>query len=76
MFIYYLSRWDRDGKLPFMPPKAKYPEYVALRLESAMRKKLQEMADAEERTIGAMIRIVLREGLAAREKKGRKKTSS
>jgi hypothetical protein len=56
-----------------MPAKVKYPEYVALRLETEMKKKLQEMADAEERTIGAMIRIILREGLAAREKgkKGR-----
>jgi hypothetical protein len=58
-----------------MPPKVKYPEYVALRLETGMKKKLQEMADAEERTIGAVIRIVLREGLEAREgKKGKKKS--
>ena len=58
-----------------MPPKSKYPEYVALRLETGMLKKLREMADAEERTIGAMIRIVLREGLEALEgKKGRKKS--
>jgi hypothetical protein len=56
-----------------MPPKVKYPEYVALRLETEMKAKLQEMADAEERTIGAVIRIILREGLAAREKKGKKK---
>jgi hypothetical protein len=57
-----------------MPPKAKYPAYVALRLETEMAKKLREMADTEERTIGAMIRIVIREGLAAREgKKGKKK---
>ncbi len=59
-----------------MPPKkVKYPEYVALRLETTMAKKLREMADAEERTIGAMIRIVIREGLAAREgKKPKRKT--
>jgi hypothetical protein len=56
-----------------MPPKVKYPEYVALRLETETAKKLREIADAEERTIGAVIRIVLREGLAAREKKGKKK---
>jgi hypothetical protein len=56
-----------------MPPKVKYPEYVALRLETEMKAKLQEMADAEERTIGAVIRIILREGLAVREKKAKKK---
>lgn len=58
-----------------MPAKVKYPEYIALRLETEMKKKLQEMADAEERTIGGMIRIVLREGLAALEKKGKKKST-
>jgi hypothetical protein len=56
-----------------MPPKVKYPEYVALRLETETAKKLREIADAEERTIGAVIRIVLREGLAARDKKSGKK---
>jgi hypothetical protein len=45
---------------------------VALRLETGMKKKLQEMADAEERTIGAVIRIILREGLEAREAKPKK----
>ena len=56
-----------------MPPKVKYPEYVALRLESEMKAKLEKMADDEERTIGAVIRIILREGLADREKKAKKK---
>lgn len=56
-----------------MPPKVKYPEYVALRLETDMKAKLEKMADEEERTIGAVIRIILREGLAAREKKAKKK---
>jgi hypothetical protein len=58
-----------------MPAKGKYPEYVALRLETEMARKLREMADAEERSIGAMIRIVLREGLAAREGKKPKRTA-
>ncbi len=56
-----------------MPPKAKYPEYIAVRLETETAKKLREIADAEERTIGAVIRIVLREGLAARGAKKAKK---
>lgn len=56
-----------------MPPKVKYPEYVALRLETDMKAKLEKLADEEERTIGGVIRIILREGLAAREKKPKKK---
>jgi predicted transcriptional regulator len=58
-----------------MPAKVKYPEYIAIRLETEMKKKLQEMADAEERTIGGMIRIVLRVGLAALEKKDKRKST-
>ena len=53
-----------------MPPKTKYPEYAALRLETDMKAKLEKIANEEERTVGAVIRIVLREGLAAREAKG------
>jgi len=59
-----------------MTPKigVKYTEYIALRLEPEMRKKLQELAELEERSIGAMARIILREGLEAREgKEARKK---
>ncbi len=58
-----------------MAPKigVKYSDYVALRLEPEMRKKLLELAEAEERSIGAMARIILREGFAAREAKGPRK---
>jgi hypothetical protein len=61
-----------------MAPKvgSKYPEYVALRLDEAMKKKLQKMADVEERSIGAMIRIILREGLETRERKGKMERGS
>jgi hypothetical protein len=52
-----------------MPPKGKYPEYVALRLETDMKAKLDKIANEEERTVGAVIRMILREGLAAREAK-------
>lgn len=58
-----------------MAPKigVKYTDYVALRLEPEMRKKLLELAEQEERSIGAMARIILREGLEARETKGARK---
>ena len=59
-----------------MAPKKelRYPDYIALRLEPELRKKLEELAKAEDRSIGYIVRIILREGLAAREKKGRKKS--
>jgi hypothetical protein len=55
-----------------MAPKigVKYTDYIALRLEPAMRKRLHELAEGEERSIGAMARIILREGLEARRSKG------
>ena len=58
-----------------MAPKigVKYTDYVALRLEPEMRKRLQDLAEAEERSIGAIARIILREGLEAREAKGSRK---
>ena len=58
-----------------MAPKigVKYTDYVALRLEPAMRKRLQELAEGDERSIGAMARIILREGLEARNAKGSRK---
>jgi hypothetical protein len=53
-----------------MPKKGTdFPEIVALRLDTDTRKKLEAMAKAELRSIGAMGRIVLMEGIAVREKK-------
>jgi predicted transcriptional regulator len=59
-----------------MSPKigSDYPDYMALRLEPGMRKRIEELAKAEERPPSAMARIILREGLEAREaKRARKK---
>ena len=57
-----------------MPKKeTEFPETVALRLDSETRKKLEAMARVELRSIGAMGRIVLMEGIAAREGKKPKK---
>ena len=45
----------------------KYTNTIAIRLGAELRKKLEEMAEKEERSIGAMARIVLREGIMGRE---------
>jgi len=62
-----------------MSPKAvsEYPDYMALRLDPGMRKRIEELAKAEERPPSAMARIILREGLDARDaklKKSKKKS--
>jgi len=59
-----------------MPPKKgiDLPDLLTMRLDQDMRKRLEEMAKEEERTLGQMARILLREAIAAREKKGRKKS--
>ena len=62
-----------------MTPKKeiRYPGYIALRLEEDLRRKLEELAAAGDRSIGYIARVLLREALAAREsKKGRKKMKS
>jgi len=60
-----------------MAPKAHsdYPDFLALRLDQGMRKRIEEMAKSEERPPSAMARILIREALEAREgKAGKKKT--
>ncbi len=58
-----------------MVPKrgSDFPEYLTLRLDPRTRKKLEELAKEERRSLGAMTRIVIDEGLAAREGKKTKK---
>jgi len=57
-----------------MPPKrgVDLPELLTLRLDQDMRKRLEEMAKGEERPIGAMARILLREAITERSNKERK----
>ena len=58
-------------------PKGRtYKKTVALRLDDDLTATLETMAKEEDRPLGAMVRIILREGLAAREAKsmGKKKT--
>ena len=50
-----------------------YPDYLTFRLDPGMRKRLEEMAKAEDRPVGAMVRIILREGLEARDVKATKR---
>ena len=47
----------------------KYPGYISLRLEDELRKKLEELAAAEDRSVGYITRALILEGLAAREGK-------
>jgi predicted transcriptional regulator len=59
-----------------MPPKAgvEYPAYLTLRLDAETRKKLEELAKEEKRSVGAMTRIIIEEGLKVlKEKKPKKK---
>ena len=55
-----------------MPKKEpEFPEALGLRVDTATRKKLEAMAKAELRPVAAMGRIVLMEGIAARESGGK-----
>ena len=57
-----------------MPKKEpEFPEPLGLRVDTETRKKLEAMAKAELRPVAAMGRIVLMEGIAAREAKKPKK---
>ena len=52
-------------------PKGRtYKKTVALRLDDELTATLERMAKEEDRPLGAMIRIILRDGLEAREKQG------
>lgn len=63
------------GIVPGMVPKrgSDFPEYLTLRLDPKTRKALEEMAKEEKRSLGAMTRIIIDEGLEARAKKRGKK---
>jgi hypothetical protein len=58
-----------------MPKKEiEFPHALGLRLDAETWKKLEAMAKAELRPVAALGRIILMEGIAAREKKGKKGT--
>ena len=54
-----------------MCPKkyTEYPLYMTVRIDPQTRKALEEMAKDEDRPVSSMARIVLKEGVKARDKK-------
>ena len=47
--------------------KAKYSEFLAVRIDPELRAAIERLAEKEERPAGMMARILLREAVAARE---------
>ena len=62
-----------DSRHMGRPKGTKFQRALSLRLEGEMWDFLERMAVEEERPIGMMARIILREGLKAREAKGSRK---
>jgi hypothetical protein len=56
--------------------KGKYTEFLAVRINPEMRDALERLAEHEERPAGMMARILLREAIEAREKKGKGPTKT
>lgn len=50
-------------------PQKKFSSLLAVRLEPEMRKLLEKVAEREDRTASQMARILIREGIVAREPK-------
>lgn len=54
--------------------KVRYPNLISIRIEPELLKALDEWAEEEDRPVGSLVRVILREALEAREgKKGKKK---
>jgi len=51
--------------------KVKFTEFLAVRINPELREALERLAEQEERPAGMMARILLREAIEAREKKGK-----
>lgn len=55
----------------------KYPSPLSIRLDDELRRLLEKIAEEEERPVGMMARILLREAMKAREaKKGSGKVAA
>jgi predicted transcriptional regulator len=50
-------------------PGRKYPSPLSLRLDDDLRGALEELAKKEERPVGMMARMLLREAISARRNK-------
>lgn len=61
-----------------MSPKTtkEFPRLLTMRLDDGMRKRLEEIAAREDRSIGYIARALIREALVAREKKSVKRKSN
>jgi hypothetical protein len=57
-------------------PGMKYPSPLSLRLDDDLRRALEKAAEGEERPVGMMARILLREALRARGARISKKKPS
>ena len=59
-------------------PGRKYPSPLSIRLGDDLRANLEELAEKEERPVGMMARILLREAMEAREERtsGKKKKNT
>ncbi len=51
----------------------RYPEFTGLRMETELLQALEKAAIEVDRPVASLIRIAVREWLAAREKRGKKK---
>jgi len=51
----------------------RYPEFIALRLETDLRDALERIAEGEDRSVASLIRLVLRDWVSDRGKKGTSK---
>jgi len=51
-------------------PGRKFPSPLSIRLDDNLRSALEDLAEKEERPVGMMARILLREALASRRKDG------
>ena len=54
-------------------PGRKFPSPLSIRLDDELREALEKVAEGEERPVGMMARILLREAMKAREAKKSKK---
>ena len=52
----------------------RYPKLVSIRIEPELLEELEKWADEEDRPVGSLVRVILRQAIEARgPKKGRKK---
>ncbi len=53
--------------------KIRYPDLVSIRLEPELREELEKWSDEEDRPLGSLVRVILREAIEVRKAKGSRK---